>query len=92
MNNAVDSATQLREIPTEERTIEFLMNALRLKEGFSQNLFEVRTGNEFSVISSKISKLIESGFIETNKIHGEDFYCASHKGYRFLNTLLGEFL
>ena len=92
MNHAVDSATQLREISTEERTIEFLMNALRLKEGFSQNLFEVRTGNEFSVISSKISKLIESGLIETNKIHGEDFYCASHKGYRFLNTLLGEFL
>ena len=92
MNHAVDSATQLREISTEERTLEFLMNALRLKEGFSQNLFEVRTGNEFSVISSKISKLIESGFIETNKIHGEDFYCASHKGYRFLNTLLGEFL
>ena len=92
MNHAVDSATQLREISTEERTIEFLMNALRLKGGFSQNLFEVRTGNEFSVISSKISKLIESGFIETNKIHGEDFYCASHKGYRFLNTLLGEFL
>ena len=92
MNHAVDSATQLREISTEERTIEFLMNALRLKEGFSQNLFEVRTGNEFSVISSKISKLIESGFIETNKIHGEDFYCASNKGYRFLNTLLGEFL
>ena len=92
MNHAVDSATQLREISTEERTIEFLMNALRLKEGFSQNLFEVRTGNEFSVISSKISKLIESGFIETNKIHGKDFYCASHKGYRFLNTLLGEFL
>jgi putative oxygen-independent coproporphyrinogen III oxidase len=53
MNHAVDSATQLREISTEERTIEFLMNALRLKEGFSQNLFEVRTGNEFSVISSK---------------------------------------
>ena len=73
MNHAVDSATQLREIPTEERTIEFLMNALRLKEGFSQNLFEVRTGNEFSVVSSKISKLIESGFIETNRIHGEDF-------------------
>ena len=92
MNHAVDSATQLREISSEERTIEFLMNALRLKEGFSQNLFEVRTGNEFSVISSKISKLIESGLIETNKIHGEDFYCASHKGYRFLNTLLGEFL
>ena len=92
MNHAVDSATQLREISTEERTIEFLMNALRLKEGFSRNLFQIRTGNEFSVISSKISKLIENGFIETNKIHGEDFYCASNKGYRFLNTLLGEFL
>ena len=92
MNHAVDSATQLREVSTEERTIEFLMNALRLKEGFSRNLFQIRTGNEFSVISSKISKLIESGFIETNKIHGEDFYCASNKGYRFLNTLLGEFL
>ena len=92
MSHAVDSATQLREISTEERTIEFLMNALRLKEGFSRNLFQIRTGNEFSVISSKISKLIENGFIETNKIHGEDFYCASNKGYRFLNTLLGEFL
>ena len=88
MNHAVDSATQLREISTEERTIEFLMNALRLKEGFSQNLFEVRTGNEFSVISSKISKLIESGLIETNKIHGEDFYCASLTRYALVSFSL----
>lgn len=92
MNQALDSLTQLREISAEERIVEFLMNALRLKKGFNQNIFEVRTGNEFSVISSKISKLIENGLIETKKIQGEHFYCATNKGYRFLNTLLGEFL
>ena len=92
MSHALDSVTQLREISNEERTIEFLMNALRLKEGFSQSLFEARTGNEFSEISSNISDLVENGLIKTNKIHEEYFYSASNKGYRFLNTLLGEFL
>ena len=92
LSNSLDSVTQLREISNEERTIEFLMNALRLKEGFSQGLFQERTGNEFSEISSKISLLIESELIDLNKIRGEYLYSASKKGYRFLNTLLGEFL
>ena len=92
MSQALDSVTQLREISNEERTIEFLMNAFRLKEGFSQSLFEARTGNEFSEISSKISNLIENGLVELNKTQGEYFYSASKKGYRFLDTLLGEFV
>ena len=92
MSHALDSVTQLREISNEERTIEFLMNAFRLKEGFSQSLFEARTGNEFSEISSKISNLIENGLVELNKFQGEYSYSASKKGYRFLDTLLGEFV
>jgi len=92
MSHSLDSVTQLREVSNDERTIEFLMNALRLKDGFSQSLFEARTGNEFSEISSKISNLIENGLIELNKIQGKYFYSASKKGYKFLDTLLGEFV
>tara|TARA_B100000945_G_scaffold30671_1_gene21059 strand:+ start:404 stop:1561 length:1158 start_codon:yes stop_codon:yes gene_type:complete len=92
MSQTLNSVTQLNEIPAKERTIEFVMNALRLKEGFSRSLFEKRTGNEFSVISNKVSNLIESELIEINFIESEIFYSATKKGYRFLNTLLGEFL
>ena len=92
MSQTLNSMTKLKEISSTERTIEFLMNAFRLKEGFSQNLFEKRTGNEFSVISSKISNLIENGLIEINFIEKENSYLATKKGYQFLNTLLEEFL
>ena len=92
MSQTPKTLTQLKEIPAKERTIEFLMNALRLKKGFSRSLFEKRTGNEFSVISNKVSNLIESEFIEINFIENEIFYSATKKGYRFLNTLLAEFL
>ena len=92
MSQTLNSLTQLKEISASERTIEFLMNALRLKEGFSQSLFEARTGNEFSVISSRISNLIENGLMEINLIEGKHVYSTTKKGYRFLNTLLGEFL
>ena len=92
MSQSLKTVTQLKEIPAKERTIEFLMNALRLKKGFSRSLFEKRTGNEFSVISNKVSNLVASELIEINFIENENFYSATEKGYRFLNTLLGEFL
>lgn len=92
MSQTLNSMTQLKEISAKERTIEFLMNALRLKEGFSQSLFEARTGNKFSLISNKISNLIENELIEIKFVEKENLYSATKKGYRLLNTLLGEFL
>ena len=92
MSQTLNSMTQLKEISAKERTIEFLMNALRLKEGFSQSLFEARTGNKFSLISNKISNLIENELIEIKFVEKENVYSATKKGYRLLNTLIGEFL
>ena len=92
MGQTLSSVTHLHEISSRERTIEFLMNTLRLKQGFSRSLFETRTGNEFSIVSNKVSNLVEDGLLEINFIEKETFYSATRKGYRFLNTLLGEFL
>ena len=92
MNKIQSEVTQLNEILIEERTVEFLMNALRLRRGFSRHLFEKRTGIEFGEISKKLTTLIENELIQITNINGESFYSATRTGYRFLDTLLGEFL
>ena len=92
MNKVQSEVTQLNEILIEERTVEFLMNALRLRRGFSRHLFEKRTGIEFGEISKRLTTLIENELNQIKNINGESFYSATRTGYRFLDTLLGEFL
>jgi len=76
------------EIHKEERALEFLLNALRIKRGFSTDLFMMRTGVPFSTIAKKVEYLSSKGFLSKNG----NRVSATKIGYALLNSVLEEFL
>lgn len=92
LNGQSGRDAELVEIPKEERPLEFLMNALRLKTGFSQNQFESRTGLSFSTISKGVEYQIEKGLMQRIEENNTTTFSTTATGYRFLNSVLEEFL
>ena len=78
----------LQSVKINNLSSEFMMNCLRLNEGFTEELFEYRTGLKFLNIEEKISSLISRGLIEKNKLT----YNTTVKGKLFLNDVLVSFL
>ena len=75
-------------IASTELPFEFMLNALRLREGFSNALFVERTGLPISVISRELAKALSLGLIESDHLQVKP----SAKGRLFLNDLLELFL
>lgn len=71
-----------------DRVLEFMMNALRLNDGFSETLFEERTALPFEQVSEKINALYKTQLLvfKDNKIK------TTQKGRLFLNEVLGNFI
>ncbi|MCF8149499.1 MAG: radical SAM family heme chaperone HemW [Sulfuritalea sp.] len=67
---------------------EFMMNALRLNEGFPLGLFAERTGLPLAVIEKSVLAARRDGLLETVDGHLRP----TVQGRRFLNQLLGRFL
>jgi putative oxygen-independent coproporphyrinogen III oxidase len=67
---------------------EFMMNALRLADGFPPALFEARTAQPLSNILPKIKAAEAEGLLEV----GPERIAPTLKGRRFLNVLLERFL
>ncbi|MDP2809926.1 MAG: radical SAM family heme chaperone HemW [Rhodocyclaceae bacterium] len=67
---------------------EFMMNALRLNEGFLPRLFTERTGLPLAVIEESVLAARREGLLET--VGGR--ICPTPRGRRFLNQLLAGFL
>ena len=74
--------------PIENLSFEFMLNALRLKQGFDSDLFENRTGESISVISQQLDKVKTLGLLDINN----DRIKPSKKGFDFLNDLQSFFL
>lgn len=72
-----------------DKTFEFMLNALRLKQGFSADLFEQRTHLAFSQIEATINKAIEKKLM---KFSQQEKYAASEQGLLFLNDVIERFL
>ena len=70
--------------------LEFMMNALRLKEGFEAPLFEAHTGCSMDVLQPKLQQALEAGLLTWNQ--SRDRIQPTEQGYRFLNNLLEIFL
>ena len=68
--------------------VEFILNAIRLKQGFSKDLFENRTHIPFSSIKVKIDKMISDGLL----IKKSDQYLTTDKGWLFINSIVEYFL
>lgn len=67
---------------------EFMMNALRLNDGFATDLFQQRTGLPLISIQASINEALQQGLIT----HQHARIAPTLKGRRFLNNLLEIFL
>lgn len=81
-------AQERRWIGAEELPFEFMMNALRLNQGFPRRLFAERTGLPFEAAEGALLKAMKQGFIE---VDGETLR-PTVRGRHFLNELLMLFL
>jgi len=72
-----------------ERLFEFMLNALRLTDGFSEDLFVARTGLTVDSLRARLEPLVRKGLIASC---GRNSWQATSLGRRFLNDLQAEFL
>jgi putative oxygen-independent coproporphyrinogen III oxidase len=80
---AIRRAVQASELP-----FEFMLNALRLAEGFRIADFERATGLPAATVTGKLAEYVAKGLV-----HAEDGrYWATDLGFRFLNDLQAGFL
>jgi oxygen-independent coproporphyrinogen-3 oxidase len=85
IGNTVDNIWQ---IGSADLGFEFMMNALRLIEGFDKKLFYERTGLAWEAISVGLSKAIEQNLITQDL----QIIKPTLRGQRYLNDLLALFL
>lgn len=67
---------------------EFMLNALRLSDGFNRHLFTERTGLSFEDVQGQVDALIERGLLASD----EDRIHTTALGRRFLDSVVAEFL
>jgi len=75
-------------VRAEERPFEFMMNALRLSDGFEIPLFAERTGMAWEQIENTVYAAADEGLLTI----GRNTVRPSQTGLRFLNDLLTKFL
>ena len=79
---------EAREVAEAELPFEFMLNALRLVEGFPVSLFASRTGLPITVIERQLNDAQAAGLLERDHATLRP----TLKGQRFLNDLLEPFL
>ncbi len=89
--DAVEQATPVREeheVSTGDLAFEFMMNALRLNEGFDSALFQERTSLLLLTIRRELEQAVRRGLI----VQDHQRIAPTQLGQRFLNDLLEIFL
>lgn len=82
------SAINWQKIEPDEMPFEFMMNALRLKNGVEKQLWQERTGLTWQSIEPTLQKLQSQGLIDLS----DNRVKCSEQGFLFLNRVLQEFL
>jgi putative oxygen-independent coproporphyrinogen III oxidase len=83
-----------REIAVEQRPFEFMLNALRLVDGFAMSQFEARTGLDRSAITVALAEARTRGWL-TPEADGDDptgRWRPTDTGLRFANDVIALFL
>lgn len=83
-----DVITEKRQLHQADRTLEFMMNVLRLNDGFEHGCFNSRTGLPLDVIENQLEAARAAGWLET--LNGISRPTAA--GRNFLNDLLQCFM
>ena len=85
---AGNAVTQDGEVSRSELPFEFMLNALRLKDGFALQDFSARTGLPTSAIEQPLAQALAKGLIERN-LHRVQ---PTERGFDFLSDLQALFL
>lgn len=83
-----DRITEQRVVPADELPFEYMLNALRLKDGFELAQFEARTGLSRSALDAGLALALSKGLLLRQGEHWQP----SELGWRFLNDLQALFL
>jgi len=76
----------------EDARFEFMLNALRLQQGFDLSLFEQRTGLSLQVLDATITQWIASGWVEADLIQAQNVLRLTASGKAYLNNVLEQLL
>ena len=79
----------LKALSGPECVFEFMLNALRLTDGFDETLFTERTGLQGSLLRDRLAELREKQLIDEVQ---SGIWRVTGLGQRFLNDLQAEFL
>lgn len=74
----------------DDARFEFMLNALRLQQGFELSLFEDRTGLSVQPLESIIAQWVKSGWVEGFQV--PDYLQLTDSGKAYLNHLLEQLL
>jgi len=85
---AAPSALTRTEVPQDELPFEFMLNALRLVEGFDVELFPARTGLAWEQIAAVVERLVSRGLLQRQGPRLKP----SPRGLQFLNDVLLSFV
>ena len=87
MGNPTNSGTS-HAIAAQELPLEFVMNQLRLKGGFTLNHYQAMTGLSATTLQPGLSDCLEQSLIKLEN----GYYACTDKGWDFLDTVLGRFM
>ncbi|MEJ2575414.1 MAG: radical SAM family heme chaperone HemW [Gammaproteobacteria bacterium] len=74
-----------RELTVGELGVEFMLNALRLREGVDEALFEARTGQRLALLAAPLAEARARGLLAADRLRATDL------GWRFLDDLVSLF-
>ena len=89
MRSVTDGTYKSAKMLTEQEIIfEFLLNALRLRSGFSIPMFESHTQLKFELLHKHLKDTIAQGLL----LHQDEHIFCSDQGYRYLDDVLQRLL
>ena len=86
--NDEKSSTQIQTLSEQDIIFEFMLNALRLKHGFTKQQFELHTGLTVEKINQPLQAHISEGLLIMDN---DKIYCSA-RGYEFLDNVLQSWL
>jgi len=82
-------SSELTRLSRRDLIFEFMLNALRLNDGFAESTFVERTGLSIEDLRHATAAVVQKGLIERS---AEGFWMPTALGSRFLNDLQSEFI
>lgn len=86
------AVSEWQDIPRDRLPFEFMLNALRLNEGFALSQFTDRTGLSLAEIQAPMQTALDKALLASTQVDGIEMLQPSALGRRFLNDLIELFL